>query len=163
MLTGVLGLGVGDAGLAAGVLSLSTEFGAEDRLRRLTTAEEEGMDERELGRFEGELRSYADNARVTRPFLVAADVGLALGGGLAMVFTAGSNHLPEAERFIGLVFGGDGGCGGARRPLEPARRVPLRARLAHVPRGPGPRRFERGSAPRYASPNGAGVMAAGMF
>lgn len=104
---GALGIGVGALGLATGIFVLSTELAAEERIGRFAEDAADGIDVHELGLYEGELRAYADAARLARPVAIVGGVAVAVGGGLAMGLTAASDdHLSDDEMLWGLAIGG---------------------------------------------------------
>ncbi|MFK7987992.1 MAG: hypothetical protein AB8I08_18375 [Sandaracinaceae bacterium] len=86
-----LSIPLGVLSLVSGIASFSQSSVQGDRLRRWRLASEGRLDARQLGRFEGELRSDAETARVLRGFEAAAGFGVAGGGAALMLVTALSN------------------------------------------------------------------------
>jgi hypothetical protein len=98
----IIALGAMSVGI--GIYNFAAETPAEDVYARFTRAREEGLDARELGRFEGELRAMAEVSRITRYVSIVAGFSLALGGGLAMGISALEDS--DEPRTIGLITGG---------------------------------------------------------
>lgn len=86
-----LSVPLGVVSLVSGIASFAQNSVRGDRLRRWRLASEGRLSARQLGRFEGELRSDAETARVLRGFEAAASFGVAGGGGALMLVTALSN------------------------------------------------------------------------
>jgi hypothetical protein len=99
---GMIAIGVMSIGM--GIYNFAAETPAEDVYARFTRAREEGLDARELGRFEGEFQAMAEVSRITRYMSIVAGFSLALGGGVAMGISAIEDR--DDPRTIGLITGG---------------------------------------------------------
>jgi hypothetical protein len=103
-------LGLGTAMIAIGVMSVGIgiyNFAAltypEDIYARFSVARDGGLNERELGRFEGELLALAEVNKTARYVGIVAGFGLALGGGVAVAVAATEDR--DDPRTIGVATG----------------------------------------------------------
>lgn len=108
----VLRIGGGAVAILTGLMSVVngiyglTSIGpAQDRLRRWRAALEGGLDERELGRFEGELRAEAETARVLRSFSAVAGFGM-LAGGVVLALATALGGFDDLGQGYGYGLGG---------------------------------------------------------
>jgi hypothetical protein len=98
-------LGMGTVALASGIYALATpSFGAE-RYERFRLAYADGLSEREIGQFEGELRLDAERARFGRQLHIITGFAKLLGGAGIMVATAAATTSQEQEHW-GYALGG---------------------------------------------------------
>lgn len=102
---GALGIPFGIMALVSGIYALTAIGTAENRLARWHAALEGGLDERELGRFEGELRSQAEAGRILRGFEAATDFAM-MGGGFGLMLATALANLDEMGQAYGYGFGG---------------------------------------------------------
>jgi len=111
LITGGLLLGMGTVVLTSGIYSLATpSFGAE-RYERFRLAYADGLSEREIGSFEGELRLDAERARFGRQMQVVTGFAKLLGGAGIVIATAAAITTQGQEKFgyiLGSVVGGLG-------------------------------------------------------
>lgn len=105
-LMGSLTLALGGVGVGLGVAALVTAEPAVERLRRWREANERGLTNEDLARFEGELRAEADAARFARFVSMATSIGLAVGGGAILGLSLGIDGLSELDRIYGASIGG---------------------------------------------------------
>ncbi|MCB9597874.1 MAG: hypothetical protein H6719_34470 [Sandaracinaceae bacterium] len=102
---GALGIPLGLMSIVSGIYALTTMGVAQDRNARWRAALAGGLDERSLGRFEGELRAEAETARVLRGFEAVTNLAIA-GGGLGLVLATAAASLDESGQIYGYGFGG---------------------------------------------------------
>lgn len=102
---GALGIPLGILSLVSGIYALTAIGVAQDRQARWRAALAGGLDERELGRFEGELRAEAEAGRILRGFEAATSFALA-GGGLGLILATAVASLDEMGQAYGYGFGG---------------------------------------------------------
>lgn len=105
---GVLGgasLGLGLSVLAMGIYELTTTSFAHGRRQRWRRALARGLDARELGRFEGELRAEAELARFLRLVSVASGFVNA-GAGLVTILATALAPLDGLGQLGGYTIGG---------------------------------------------------------
>lgn len=102
---GALGIPFGILSLVSGIYALTTIGTAQDRLVRWRAALAGGLDDRELGRFEGELRAEAETGRILRGFEAASDFAM-MGGGFGLMIATALASLDEIGQAYGYGFGG---------------------------------------------------------
>lgn len=111
VLLGSLSLGLGLTAMVMGVYGLVTPGVMQNRNTRWHQALAGGLSERELGRFEGELRAEAESARIWRSVEVAS--GFAnVAAGLGVLLATGLSGLPDLDAMQGYVVGGGLALGG---------------------------------------------------
>jgi hypothetical protein len=104
-LLGGFSLGFGLSMLAMGIYDLASHSFAHERRARWRRALAGGLTERELGRFEGELRAEAELARFLR--FVGAATGFAnAGAGLAAILVTAFAPLDVLGQAGGYAMGG---------------------------------------------------------
>lgn len=104
-LIGAATIGIGVSALAIALYELFTTSFASLRRQRWRLALEGGLDERELGRFEGELRAEAEVGRFLRMVGIATGIANA-GAGIAALLTTALAPLSDDDRIGGYVIGG---------------------------------------------------------
>ncbi len=102
---GMLAVAAGGPALALGIVELAMPSASEKRYGRWETAVAAGMTERELARFEGELRSYSLEARRQRMRGRWTGFGLFVTGALLLGLTPVADLDTDAET-VGYVTGG---------------------------------------------------------
>ena len=102
---GMLAVAAGGPGLALGIVELAMHSASEKRFSRWEAAASAGMSERELARFEGELRGYSLDARRERMRGRWSSFGLFVTGGLLLGLTPVADLDSDAET-VGYVTGG---------------------------------------------------------
>ena len=111
VLLGSLSLGIGLTAMVMGVYDLATPGVMQDRNARWRRALAGGLTERELGRFEGELRAEAESARIWRSVSVVS--GFAnVAAGLGVSLATGLSGLSDLDAMQGYLVGGGLALGG---------------------------------------------------
>jgi hypothetical protein len=105
LLTGGLLLGLGTVILTSSIYTLATPSFGTERYERFRLAYADGLSEREVGQFEGELRLDAERARFGRRMHVVTGFAKLIGGGAIMVATAAAQTSQDQEHF-GYALGG---------------------------------------------------------
>lgn len=102
---GAVGMGLGLWSMGSGIFGLASSSFERDRRQRWRRALAGGLDERELGRFEGELRAEAELGRFLRGVEVTSGFVQA-GAGLAMIFATALASFDVGGQAIGYPMGG---------------------------------------------------------
>jgi hypothetical protein len=111
VLLGSLSLGLGLTAMVMGVYELVTPGVMQHRNTRWHRALAGGLTERELGRFEGELRAEAESARIWRSVSVVS--GFAnVAAGLGVLLATGLSGLSDLDAMQGYLVGGGLALGG---------------------------------------------------
>jgi hypothetical protein len=166
LLTGGILLGMGAMTLANNIYALATpSFGAQ-RYERFRLAAADGLSEREIGAFEGELRLDAERGRLGRQLHLYTGIGKIVGGAALAIATGASGDVQgEAADWSYAISGILGGMGvlmivkslvcrsPAERVWESYLREETPAELGGVDVDVAP----------MASPGGAGLGVAGTF
>lgn len=105
LLTGGILLGMGTVALTSGIYALATPTFGGARYERFRLAFADGLSEREIGAFEGELRLDAERARFGRQMRVVTGFAKMVGGLAIVAATAAATTSQDQERF-GYVIGG---------------------------------------------------------
>lgn len=98
-------IGMGATNIGRSLFSLSQLGEAERRYVRFQRARAGGLTARELGRFEGELKGLAEQAKAARYASIVSGFAGALGGGAVLLATGLSDMPSDQERF-GWIAGG---------------------------------------------------------
>lgn len=104
LLTGGILLGMGTMALASGIFTLATPSFSAQRLERFRLAYADGLSEREVGLFEGELRLEAERGRIAREMSIVTGFAKVLGGGGIVLATAVADVTQGQEEF-GYIAG----------------------------------------------------------
>ncbi len=105
LVTGGALIGVGAMTLANGIYTLAQPSFGQSRLEAFRRAREDGLTERELGHFEGQLRLEAERGRRVRELHIWTGIGKLVGGGVILGATAASESA-QGDRETGYVLGG---------------------------------------------------------
>ncbi len=105
LITGGLMLGMGTVALTSGLYSLFTPTFGGERYERFRLAYADGLSERELGQFEGELRLDAERARFGRQMHIVTGFAKMVGGLGIVIATAAATTTQGQEEF-GYIAGG---------------------------------------------------------
>jgi hypothetical protein len=101
---GAVALGVGVWSMGTGIYGLASSSFERDRRMRWRRALADGLDERELGRFEGELRAEAELGGFLRGVEVASGF-IQAGAGLAMILATAFASSDLGGQAIGHTMG----------------------------------------------------------
>lgn len=102
---GLLAVAAAGPGLSLGILELAMKSGSEKRWARWEATAARSMSSEEIGRFEGELRSYSLEARRNRMRGRWSSFGLFVTGGLLLGLTPAAD-LGSDGQTVGYVTGG---------------------------------------------------------
>ncbi|RLB55398.1 MAG: hypothetical protein DRJ42_06360 [Deltaproteobacteria bacterium] len=111
LFTGGLMIGLGTVALAGGIYNLTRPSFGSDRYERFRLALADGLSEREVGQFEGELRLEAERGHFARKMGVITGFANILGGAGIVIATAAATTNGDQETtgyVIGSVLGGLG-------------------------------------------------------
>lgn len=101
-----LQVSVGALGVAQGIVWLLIQPDPELRYARWRAARAGGLADRELHRFEGELRAYPFVAQSQRALYRWSGLGLLFGGGVTLGALAAQSGLPERHAIVGWTTAG---------------------------------------------------------
>jgi hypothetical protein len=105
LITGGLMLGMGTVALTSGIYSLVTPTFSAERYERFRLAYADGLSEREVGQFEGELRLDAERARFGRQMHIVTGFAK-LVGGLGIVVATAAATTTQGQEHFGYIAGG---------------------------------------------------------
>lgn len=102
---------LGSLAVVVGIYNFVVPTYPEEIYARFTTAREDGLTARQLGRFEGELLALAEMSRMARYASIISGFAMALGGGIAIAVSATVDR--DDPRTIGVAVGGGLAIAGA--------------------------------------------------
>lgn len=156
---GAVGIVFGVLDLAYGIYRLASPSVAERRLERFRTLRAIGaMDERTLGRFEGEIRGDLAGIEESRWMWTAVGIGLVAAGGLGAALTA---LLADSDLSLAVGYGSaaTGIVSGILLAIIPWLDAGLDDEWRRIDAG----EAVRASVTPWASPAGAGLTMSGSF
>jgi hypothetical protein len=156
---GAVGIVFGVLDLAYGIYRLASPSVAERRLERFRTLRAIGvLDERHLGRFEGEIRGELAGIEESRWMWTAIGIGLVAAGGVGAALTAALADS-ELSLWVGYVSAATSLVSGVLLAILPWLDAGLDDEWRRIDGGEAP----HASLTPWASPSGGGLLVHGTF